>query len=174
MLNRDFIENIYRDNYNTLYCLIKRWIYPPNPEDIEDILQEVFVIAINNESLESHKNIIGWLIKTAHNKAKQFNEKKSREMKIVLPFTDDLTDNIDIVERIIEKDQLKRMLSQDIINKILKQLNENELMLYRLKYKQKLSYEEICSIMGISLGTARARNSRLVSKIKNIIKECNK
>ena len=173
-MHREFIEKIYKENYKTLYCLIKRWIYPPNPEDIEDIIQEIFIIAINNKNLESHENIIGWLIKTAKNKARQFNEKKSREMKIVLPISDDLTDNVDIVEKIIEEDQLKRMLSQDIINKILKQLNDNELMLYKLKYKQKLSYEEICQIMGISLGTARARNSRLVSKIKNIIKECNK
>ncbi len=173
ILNRKFITRIYESNYNMLYCLIKRWIYPPNPEDIEDIIHEVFIVAMKNDELEKHKNITGWLIKTTKNITLQFNEKKSQEMKRFLPIYEDLEDAIDLESQIIENLELKRMVSKDIISRVLGQLNDSEYKFYKLKYIHKLSYEDICMILGISCGTARARNSRIISKIKRLIKEYN-
>ena len=172
-MKQKLIDKIYKEMYSYLYCLVSRWIYPSNQEDIEDILHDVFLIAMETENLEKHENIKGWLVKTAKNLSKQFTEKRNREIKRTVLTINDIKDSYSVEDHVIEDIEFENMISNNTYARIMDKLSDSEKQFYNMKYIHKLSYDEICRLLGISFGTARARNSRLVAKVKKLIKDCN-
>lgn len=172
-MKQKFIDKLYKEMYAYLHCLVSRWIYPSNPSDIDDIIHDVFLLVMKKEDLENHENIKGWLVNTAKNLSRQFIEKRNQELKKTVLSIDDINDNYSVEDQVIEDIEYNKMISQNLRGKIFDKLNDNEKQFYDMKYIKKLSYDKICRLLGISIGTARARNSRLVAKIKKLIKDCN-
>jgi len=76
-LNKNhFLNTLYLENRIGLALFINSLIYSKNCNDVEDCLQEVFLIVIRKsktDNIEAHPNIKGWLFSIARNVASRFN-----------------------------------------------------------------------------------------------------
>lgn len=137
-------------------------------EDIEDVVQEVFIKAYQNiKSFNPEKKFSSWLYRIAHNEfVNAFKKHKRRkvfsffELDILLPYSV-VDDNQDI-----DREKMRQMID--------KYLDKLELK-YRepviLYYLEELSYKEISDILHIPISTVGIRLKRAKEKLKNKIYE---
>lgn len=134
-------------------------------EDIEDIIQEVFIKAYRNiQSFDANRKFSSWLYRIAHNELVNALKKKKNilplfDLDVFLPRS--LRDNS--LEKEIEKKDLK-----DIIDKCLKLLERKYREPIILYYLESLSYKEISDVMEIPISTVGIRIKRAKEKLKNI------
>lgn len=68
MAGRDFtwLERLYNDQYNTVYKLVRRRLAGYSSEDVNDIIQETFLLAWEKD-IHDHPKLEAWIITTANN-----------------------------------------------------------------------------------------------------------
>lgn len=125
-------------------------------EDAEDILQEVFVIAIQKQDiLKRHNNPSGWLIQTMKYVTNnylyhetQYNQAKKAEM-------------MDYLRQPLEGIEIDDMSNEW-------DLTPAEFKLIYLKYCKQQTCSEIALEMGLKEVAVKQRLSRIRKKIKNL------
>src|SRR6185369_8481518 len=65
----------------------------------------------------------------------------------------------------------EQSLQNDLIQKALAQLDENQREIVLLCDVQELSYEEICEVTGLKIGTVKSRLNRARTKLKELLSE---
>lgn len=170
--DKKYIHDLYQQYKQYVYTVIKNSIASDYEYEIEDCLQEVFIVAfIKIDYLRGIDYQKAWLAKTSRNIVMNFNAKKKRQ-NVAL-------DDGSMLNQIIMDESLENIvidkIDQDIISnlnisKILEQeLKEDEKKLYYLKYKLGFPNEKIGEILEISSKAVNARAGRLKKKIKKII-----
>lgn len=138
-------------------------------EDIEDIVQEVFIKAyVNIKSFDPKKKFSSWLYRIAHNEFVNALKKHKRrkvfsffELDILLPYSFVGDSNRDI-----EREEMRQM-----IDKCLNRLDFKYREPIILHYLEELNYKEIADVLRIPISTVGIRLKRGREKLKNILKK---
>ncbi len=136
-----------------------------NPDELEDVLQEIFIKTYRNlNAFDSDKKFSSWIYRIAHNEALN-HLKKYRRQIISLD-----EHEMDVVDKKMDiKDKIDASISKIKIENALSQLNEKyrePLILYFFEQK---SYEEISDILRIPRGTVGILIMRGKEKLKEFL-----
>ena len=142
-----------------------------NNEDIQDIVQEVFIKAyVNIQSFDTKRRFSPWLYRIAHN---EFVNNLRKKKKIFLPLFELDTffwqaapkNSNDITEQIDRKEM------KEVIEKCFDKLGAKYKEPVLLYYLEELSYKEIADVMAIPISTVGVRIKRAKKIMQNIFKE---
>ncbi len=140
-------------------------------EDIEDLLQEVFIKTYRNiQSFDPARKFSPWIYRIAHNEFVNTLRKKGRDP---LPFFD--ADTIfphPVAKENPRTDSEKKEIAL-LLEKCLGQLNPKYREPLVLYYMEELSYQEISDIMEIPITTVGVRIMRAKEMLKSICRNVN-
>ena len=169
--NKAFLSKLYSENRKNILRFINSQIYSKNIDDVEDCVQEVFLVAVRKSQsvdIENHPNIKGWLFLIAKNIVSRFNRAYIKanhamdaESDINLLVEEDFTNQMieDIIYEAVDKEKLMNDLTEN--------LSENDKILFMMKRKGK-SNKEISVIFNISENAVASRYKRLRQKLKKL------
>ena len=145
-----------------------------NSDDIEDLVQEVFIKAyVNLKSFDTSRKFSSWLYRIAHNEFINAIKKKSREKITFFDLNFDLLfPHISLSKTFdddIKNEELKLMLDR-CLGKISPKYRE-VLVLY---YFEEMNYQEIADILRIPVSTVGVRLKRGKTILKKIIDQSEK
>lgn len=148
--------------------------YLGNYDDADDVVQETFIRVYKNKN--AYKPIAKfstWIYTIAVNLAKSQISRRKRQAWFSL---NRHTDNDDEKEyqipdnSLLPDKQTDSMIKQEIIQKALNSIS----VIYReviiLFDIQELSYDEICKITGLNIGTVKSRLNRGRTKLQSLLK----
>ena len=173
MEDNDIVLLINKNKYN-FYLLTKKYksklkryikhISFFNDEEIEDILQDIFIkVYIKLNSFDDSMKFSSWIYRIAHNQTvDKIRKNKNRTKEISID-----NEEIEIVLK-SEENIEKNLINKEIIEKIKKAIEElpnsyKEVLI--LRYIEERSYEEIGDILQKPKGTIAA----LINKGRKII-----
>jgi RNA polymerase sigma-70 factor (ECF subfamily) len=137
-------------------------------EDIEDVVQDVFIKAYENiQSFDIKKKFSSWLYRIAHNEfvnALKKHKKKPLsffELDIILPHSS--------AEEVNQKIDNQEILKN--IDRYLDKLSPKYREPFILYYLEELSYKEISDILHVPISTVGVRLKRAKEKLKNKVHE---
>ena len=150
-----FIMRLYNDNRDSLLRAAR--VCVKNEEDAEDLVQEVFVRAINSYGkLVEHKNPEAWLSTTLKNCIRNYRRLHANRRNISLEEYGDLA-----APEIAEP--LSRLMPEQL------PAGDKAMLIWRIE--QGLSHREIGKRLGISEEAARVKMSRIIGKCRELIKK---
>ncbi len=155
-LERDY--SLYFSNLQR-FCMVKL----KNSEQADDCVQECFYILYQRYMKdEDIKNVAGFLYKIADNLIKtQWRENQKKETMVQI---DSLSDVIPA-----KTDEYSDTDYDLLAEKLLRTLNEKERELYKLKYIDNKSLDEISTELCMNYQAVAKRLSRLRQKVKDLI-----
>lgn len=142
-----------------------------NTEDINDVLQEIFIKAyVNIQSFDVKRKFSSWLYRIAHNELiNVLKKQKKRTLPLLnldtfLPY--DFSSNNDNINQKIDGAETEKKLDRCLSR--LEPKYREPIILY---YLESLTYEEIADVMQIPVSTVGVRIKRAKKIIKSILKE---
>ncbi len=167
----DAFEEIVREYEKTVYNLALR--YCGNSHDAYDISQDVFLRVYRSiDTFKGQSKFSTWLFQLATNICIDYCRKNSRRKEVGIVLSDDdgddtqldIPDESQIPEKIYEELQLR-----DDIAKCIDKLSDEHRMVLVLRDIDGMSYNEICDILGVELGTVKSRLFRAREKLRSIL-----
>lgn len=161
----------YRDSvYHTMFKMVK------NHDDAEDLTIEAFGKAFRKlGSYTPNFAFSTWLFKIATNNGIDFLRKKrmetlsiddNLEIDVEQEFSNNMKSNvIDPEERFI-RDQ-RQIIMRTLLNK----LPEKYRMMIEYRFFDEMSYQEICALLDLPIGTVKAQLFRAKELLYDILKE---
>jgi RNA polymerase sigma-70 factor (ECF subfamily) len=153
--------------YNIIFQMVK------NREETEDLVQETFMKAFNAlESYNDHYAFSTWLYKIAYNNCiDSIRKKKLKIMPLDKPIKthegemhQQISDDSSSPENDFLFNEKKQM-----INNLIEDLPPVYREVIILRHRKERSYEEICDILKIPLGTVKARMFRAREMLKSAL-----
>ncbi len=138
-------------------------------EDVEDLLQEIFMKAYKNlNGFDISLKFSSWIYRIAHNEVVSFFRKnhirpEGHSVELTDELLQTLASEIDVLKS-IEKEDSRRILA-DSINTLDSKYKD----VIVLKFFEDKSYEEISNILMIPTGTVAIRLNRAKDQILNIM-----
>lgn len=135
-----------------------------SPDNIEDIVQEVFIKVYKNiQSFDTKLKFSPWIYRIAHNAFVNCLRKMDKEPLLVFDFDALLNHAIYEDPTIIEKENEETRV---LLDKGLKQLSSTYREVLVLYYFEDLSYQEIADVLHVPIGTVgiRLRRARKILK----------
>lgn len=163
--NQDYFLCLMRRYEKKLLSYLKR-LTSQRIEDLEDMLQEVFIKAyLNLNEFDRTLKFSSWVYRIAHNHAISHYRKQQARPVIV----DDEDDRImlSIADEFDIKKEMDRTILKNKINKALDGMDVKYKEVIILKYFEEKDYSEICDILKKPIGTV----GTLLSRAKNNLKE---
>lgn len=140
-----------------------------NQDDLEDVLQTVFLKAFENiKSFDAKRRFSPWLYRIAHNEF--VNHLKKRKFLPLFEFDSFLPAFGIKNERESKENELDRKKEQAKIDQCLTSLTAKQKEPLILYYYQNLSYQEIAEIMQVPVSTVGVRIKRAKEKVRQICK----
>jgi RNA polymerase sigma-70 factor (ECF subfamily) len=137
-----------------------------NPEDINDIAQEIFIKAyVNIKSFDAEKKFSPWIYRIAHNELINMLKKKE---KSPLPFFDADTLFPHPVSREETDKKTREEETKRVLNKCLKEIHPKYREPLLLFYAESLSYNEIAEVMHVPVSTVGVRLKRGKKMLKSL------
>ncbi len=146
--------------------------YLNNFDDAEDVTQEVFIKALNNlDKFRKESNIKTWLYRISVNQSINFKRKKSI-------FSVFKRQSIDSVREMSNNspNPLQMLEGRELELKFLSslaRLPEKQRETFALKYFEGLTYDEISSVLGTSVGGLKANYFQAVKKLSEFLNKDN-
>jgi RNA polymerase sigma-70 factor (ECF subfamily) len=138
-------------------------------EDVEDIVQDVFVSAYQKiQSFDPSQRFSPWIYRIAHNAFIDGLKKKTRSPFINMDFDALLSHAAG--DELVEKERDRKEM-RTMIDKGLDRLSPKYREAIILYYLEELSYKEIADVLQVPLGTVGARVKRAKEDLKNIYKK---
>jgi RNA polymerase sigma-70 factor (ECF subfamily) len=163
---QEIMRRYQRKLFSYLYRLIR------NKEEVEDVLQNVFVKAFKNlDSFDVEKNFSPWIYRIAHNEAVNFLKRKGKKHFISW---EDMANENKSEARSEEKSPFDEWISKESgreVRRALKFLPVKYQEILELRYFQEKSYGEIGRIIKKPVNTVGTLLSRAKGKLLRIIKE---
>ncbi|MCX6154316.1 MAG: RNA polymerase sigma factor [Candidatus Kapabacteria bacterium] len=129
-----------------------------NRDKAEDIFQETFIRFFNNVRTEENTNISGYLIKIARNLC--LNEKRNLKSNIPAEELESL---------LFETNDYETIEMLELIKMALELIEFDYREAFVLKEYDRMTYEEISEICGITVANVKSRVFRAKQKIKDIL-----
>lgn len=176
-MNEDekFVLDLIVKHKNSLVKIITYRLGQYQTTDVEDCLQDIFVLAfVNREKLKTHPNPVGWLFVTASNVSYDARRRFLKHEQHTVSFSDVMEylgeDGIEnyITEfhsEVLEDGEDKRK------ERVLDELCEREKELYRLKYVEKKDNRYLAEYYSTTEGCIRARLSQLRKHVRKIVEK---
>lgn len=143
-----------------LYDFIRRSL--PEEEDIESIVQEIFVrIWINRVELDPAQSFNGYIYTIARNEIYGHLRKLMTRKKYQQEILQSLTDSSNSTEKQIEYQELER-----IISKLIEEMPEKRREIFRESRVEGLSYREISEKLHISENTVDTQIRKALGFLK--------
>ncbi len=159
-MNVEFSE-IYTDYQKVVRHQLYHLVYP---QEIDDLVQEVFVKIFKNlNKLKDQKKIKSWIYQITRRTAFDYYRRKSSNKKKQEALNTSDDKNIEL-----ERETKKANLNIDI-NWALKQLAIEERELILLALYNELKLEEISQILEIPVGTVKSKLFRSKEKLKKLL-----
>jgi RNA polymerase sigma-70 factor (ECF subfamily) len=136
-----------------------------NPEDAEDLIQEVFLAFYKKMEKIKPATYLGYLYRTAHNKSLNLIRRKSRKSTVALNMR-----NPEHLSRLRFDEQVPDKNSE-LIRKAFLALKPEEAMLIELQFYSKMSYSDIARKLSLSVSAVDSRLVRAKKKLKKIISQ---
>jgi RNA polymerase sigma factor (sigma-70 family) len=147
--------------------IIKRYLIKigANPLDAEDIIQEsLYKLILYIDSVEPEK-VASWLFRVALNNYYDLSRKQNRSVTVTME------NQVFIDNQPLPEEHYDQIENRDEINATLNQLKPLYKHLLVLKYELELSYEEICEILDMKVGTLKTNIFRARAQFKKIYEE---
>lgn len=140
-------------------------------EDVEDILQDVFISVYKNlNSFDSDMKFSSWIYRITHNKVTSLWRKNKNKAII---FKND--DSLELFKNIVSKDDtLLELNNQDIqrdVTQILKKLKKEYAEILILKFLEDKSYLEISDILKKPMGTVATLINRAKKEFREVVED---
>ncbi len=166
--NKENYELIVERYEKKLFFYIKKMINQP-AEEVEDVLQEVFINSyINIQSFDTKKKFSSWIYRIAHNKSVDYIKKV--KLKIKICEDDDLfEENNKLIEDVLVEEENKTQVFRSI--NLLEEKYKEVVLLY---YYENKSYEEISEILRIPTNNVGVMLFRAKEKLKVFLKNYEK
>lgn len=138
------------DFYNLYAPKVLRYLTKklPHPEDAQEIVNDVFLEAIDSLALlEKKENVQAWLFKIAHNKMVDYYRKKKIKSLLLsqVPYLDIVAQEIHQPEFQFEKDKIR-----DKIEITLHKLSDKYQKILRMHYEDNIPVKEIAIEFNLS------------------------
>lgn len=135
-----------------------------DPHQAEDLAQEVWLKAYKSLSgFRGDSSFYTWLRKIAVNTV--INQQRRSFFRFFRP-TDEIVSFEDLDQELRSEPEInQRMLLEDLY-RALKGLNTRERMMFLLKHREGMTYEEIADACGITSGTVKKTLFRVVGKLR--------
>jgi RNA polymerase sigma-70 factor (ECF subfamily) len=160
------------DRYRLPLARYLRRIGSPDPEELEDLLQDIFIKAyLNLNDFDQSLKFSSWLYRIAHNQAIDFwRRKKSRPAQAVDP--DDLFWLTVADEFDLEGEASQRELAGKI-RLAIDRLEGDYRAVLVLRFLEEKDYQEIADILKKPPGTVATLINRAKIKLKKILDQAN-
>lgn len=150
-----------------VYWQIRRMVY--NHEDANDLVQNTFLKAW--ESLERFKGeakISTWLYAIALNESLQYLRREQSKSKYIFMLEEEQLAQL-LLTRLeadpyFDGDSYERTFQQALLS-----LPERQGLVFRMRYYDELSYEDMSQILNISVGALKASYHHAVKKLEQIL-----
>ena len=158
---------------NRYYLKLSRYIYRLSgllPDEIEDVLQNVFIKAYRHlNDFDSNLSFSSWIYRITHNEAIDYLRSSKRKSIIIQADQDD-----DFIHSIPDSsmDFLKELdddLMKIHVSSILQSINERYRTVLLLKYIEEKNYSEISDILEIPMGTVATLIHRAKEEFKKML-----
>lgn len=157
------VQNGDEEAFNQLYEQYSRLVYfiayemCHNDADAKDILQETFIqVKKSINTLEEPENFKPWLNRIVINKCKNlFRARRTVELDY-----DDLWYQYHVEENrtyMLPEENLRKQTDQEVIHRLMQELNPAQREVLILRYFEHLSMKEIAAILEIPEGTVKTR-----------------
>lgn len=174
MKNQDWVEMLYRNNYERLFALGLSFVSrnPLQIQMLEDAIQEVFYELIKkSDTLKAHENIEGWLIVTLRLKLKEQFRKQKRDEKWN-EFSFNEKDSHDVAIKEIEaahsqRDGLQMILEQEKFQSLVELLGAENAKLFIMYCVNKEPSKVVAREFGLTENALWVKVSRIRKKILN-------
>ncbi len=140
-------------------------------EDIEDIVQDVFISAYQNiQSFDVSQRFSPWIYRIAHNAFIDTLKKNTRSPFVFMDFDTLISHSVadGSVERERDRKEMKAMIDRGLDR--LSPKYREVLIFY---YLEDLSYKEIADILRVPMGTVSVRVKRAKEELQSVFKEMN-
>lgn len=152
------------DLYETYYVRIYRFVFyrVSHKETAEDLTEDVFIKAFAGLSnLQQSEAFEGWLFQIARNLVIDYYRKR----KQLVP--------LDAIENTLEYDTnvvdiINLQIEQSILIKLLKELNDEQRSVIKMKFLEELDNSTIARVLNKTEGAIRVIQHRAISKLKEI------
>ena len=154
------------DRYETrLSAYIKRLTNVDN-DDLEDILQEIFIkVYLNLNDFNNDLKFSSWIYRIAHNHViSRYRKFKARPEGYAVSIDDEGANNL--ISAINIEAGTDLLLLKESIIKVLSSLNKKHRELLILKFLEEKNYQEISDIIKKPLGTVASRINRAKLEFK--------
>ena len=162
--NPQHFAPLYNEYYESIFRYVIKRI---NDTDLAcDITSNVFVKAITNLSKYEYRGLpfSSWLFRIAKSEVYQsFRDQKVKRTVSI--------DKVTIVQVFEELDVDGLDEHKEKLKKVLRQINEKDLMLIEMRYFEKRSYREIGEILSVTENNAKVKTFRALQKLKVLFKE---
>lgn len=168
----DFVNDNWDKVFSRAYGLLK------NKEDAEEVAQDTFVRARNGvNSFRGECSTSTWLHRIATNLARNkywywWRRKRSDSMSIDVQMSDDSDSTFADVLPCTNPNPADNALTSefsDLLPKAISSLDEKYAQILKMRSEYEMSYEEIASELGLTVGTVKSRLSRAREQLRQAI-----
>lgn len=146
-----------------LYWQIRRIVN--EHEDSNDVLQNVFIKVWNYiDRFKEESQLSTWLYRIAYNEAITFITQKKK-----MNLADWENEQQKVVELTDSRDEMKNELQLALEN-ALETLPEKQKIVFKMRYYDEMSYEQMAEVTGTSVGALKASYHHAVKKIEELVK----
>ena len=166
-MSEDWLKQLYDRNYDMLYRLAcnRLTIGIGHSSDVQDVLQEVFLLA-SKKKIYKHPKSVGWLVIATVNICNNYIQAHARRMRKYDRLAQEQYDaNVNSKKQPIIQNADE---TQDIDLRIVMEqtLSDEEYQIQIQHYGEGLSLEEISRALNVSPSALRVRLHRIRKKLK--------
>ncbi len=134
-------------------------------EDAEEALQDAFVRAFRSLSkCENPAQFETWLFTIVANRCRTRRSRRVRYDKTFVP-------DEGLAPGARDEQTLDRMVWSDAVDKALEQIAPEQREAFLLKYVEDLSYEEMSSLLGVTVSALKMRVKRAVARMRAFLED---
>lgn len=164
-LDGSLIEDLYQRHAQHVLRYINRYIF--SKEDVDDLLVEVFLAAIENAKLLrlAEEEQIAWLQRVAHNKVIDHQRRAIKRSMVALEELQDspfVTDHLTPEKAAVDREEIDLLMAR------LSALPELQQQVLRLRFEEGLRTKEIASKLHRSDGAVRSLLLRSLNLLRNL------
>jgi len=153
------------ERYNGKLSSYIRRISGLKTEDVEDVLQEVFIKAYYNlNSFKQHLKFSSWIYRIAHNTT--MSELRKRHVRPLYYYEEN--DLISMVDAFYIESHREQQDFHEHVRTIIQKMDEKYKDVLTLKFLEEKDYKEISDILKIPEGTVATRINRAKKKFRDL------